>query len=39
MAATVDGSLFGTPEDEIDNIITKKLKELVDDDSVDLNDE
>jgi hypothetical protein len=37
--AIVDGSIFGTPDSEIDAIISKKLAQIVDDDSIDINDE
>ena len=29
MIATMDGKLFGTPDDEIDNIINSKMKDII----------
>ena len=29
MIASIDGSIFGTPEDEINNLISDKMKEFM----------
>ena len=30
MIATIDGSIFGTPQDEVDSIINDKMKQIID---------
>ena len=34
MIASIDGATFGTPEDEIDNIIAHKLQSIIDDEGL-----
>lgn len=29
MIGSIDGAMFGTPEGEVDNIVTKKIKEIM----------
>jgi hypothetical protein len=29
MIASIDGAMFGTPEGELDGIVTKKIKEIM----------
>lgn len=29
MIAAIDGAMFGTPEDEVDSIISEKMKEII----------